>query len=177
MIDKNIRAIVISMLKIITFIFLLFPLLAQPSEESSEDYPEAHVIDQLLRGEKPEGIVFLVMEYDIEALGWVLPRVLHYTKELKGKWPGLEIVILSHGDEMFVLQKDYVSAYQNIHHQIEMLVEKHDVLFQVCGSYAQASNISVTNFPRYIDVVPYAPTEIDNYRLLDYKLIHLDHTW
>jgi hypothetical protein len=34
-----------------------------------------------------------------------------------------------------------------------------------------------SEFPDYIDVVPFAPAEIENYRLMEFKIVNLELTW
>ena len=117
------------------------------------------------------------MEQDEDALNWVLPRVLHYTRQLREKWKDLKIIVLSHGAEMLALQTDLTRLYEDLHSRVKQLVSEHDVLFQVCGSYAFLSDIDASAFPSYIDVVPSAPAEIENYRLMGYTMVNLELTW
>jgi intracellular sulfur oxidation DsrE/DsrF family protein len=142
-----------------------------------DDYPEQGLVGDMLAGEKPTGVVFLIMEYDEEALEWVVPRVTHYVKQLRAQWPEFTIVILSHGDEMFALQSQFDKLYAPIHEGIKQLVNDYGVVFQVCGSHAYHSDIDVSAFPSYVDVVPFAPAEIENYRHLEYHMINLELTW
>jgi len=156
-------------------LLLVVPCDAQ--EPSYKDFPEQSEIDDIRTAEKPEGVLFLVMEQDEEAFNWVLPRVIHYTQQLRDKWKDLTIVVLSHGEEMFALRAEYRPLYEKMHQDVLMLVSKHEVLFQVCGSYANFSNVAPSEFPDYIDVVPFAPAEIENYRLMEFKIINLELTW
>ena len=161
----------------ILFFFLLFCVQCSAQESPDEHFPEQSEIDAIYNGTQPEGIVFLVMEQDEEALYWVLPRVTRYTQQLREKWNDLTIVILSHGDEMFALTKELKGLHEKLHQSMRELVLDHDVLFQVCGSYAFFSDIDVSDFPDYIDVVPSAPAEIENYRQMEFKMINLELTW
>jgi len=156
-------------------LLLVVPCKAQ--EPPYEGFPEQSEIDNIRIAEKPEGVLFLVMEQDEEAFNWVLPRVIHYTQQLRDKWKDLSIVVLSHGEEMFALRAEYRPLYEQMHQDVLMLVSKHDVLFQVCGSYANFSDVAPSEFPDYIDVVPFAPAEIENYRLMEFKIINLELTW
>jgi len=156
-------------------LLLVVPCAAE--ELSYESFPEQSEIDNIRTAEKPEGVLFLVMEQDEDAFNWVLPRVVHYTQQLRDKWKDLSIVVLSHGEEMFALRVEYRPLYEQMHQDVLMLVSNHDVLFQVCGSYANFSDVSPSEFPDYIDVVPFAPAEIENYRLMEFKIINLELTW
>lgn len=157
------------------YLLLIAPCYAE--ESHYESFPEQSEIDNIRAAEKPEGVLFLVMEQDEDAFNWVLPRVIHYTQQLRDKWNDLTIVVLSHGEEMFALRDEYRPLYEAMHQDVLMLVSKYDVLFQVCGSYANFSNVAPSEFPDYIDVIPFAPAEIENYRLMEFKIINLELTW
>ena len=157
------------------FLILSFHCLAQELPENN--YPEQSEIDEIRTSEKPEGILFLVMEQDEDAFQWVLPRVTHYTRQLREKWKDLAVVVLSHGEEMFALTSEYRALYGKLHQDVLTLVSEYDVLFQVCGSYAHYSDVAPSEFPDYVDVVPFAPAEIENYRQLEFKIINLELTW
>ena len=158
-------------------LFLILVLPCAAKETSAEEFPEQSEIDKIRTDHKPEGILFLVMEQDQEAFQWVLPRVIHYTRQLREKWSDLTIVMLSHGEEMFALRTEYRPLYEKLHQDVLTLVSEYDVLFQVCGSYASFSNVVPSEFPDYIDVVPFAPAEIENYRLMEFKIVNLELTW
>ncbi len=158
-------------------LFLVSGVHCLATETAWEPFPEQSQIEEISRADQLEGVVFLVMEQDEEALNWVLPRVLHYTRQLREKWKKLNIVVLSHGDEMFALQTELKGLHEGLHSLAEQLVSEHDIQIQVCGSYAFFSDISASAFPNYIDVVPSAPAEIENYRLMGFKMVNLELTW
>ncbi len=156
-------------------LILSFPCFAQ--EPPDKGFPEQSEIDEIRTSEKPEGVLFLVMEQDEDAFQWVLPRVTHYTRQLREKWKDLAVVVLSHGEEMFALTSEYRALYGKLHQDVLTLVSEYDVLFQVCGSYAHYADVAPSEFPDYVDVVPFAPAEIENYRQLEFKIINLELTW
>lgn len=139
--------------------------------------PEQSIIDRILAGQQPQGVLLLVMEDDEEALRWVLPRVVAYTRQLRARWPELPIVLLSHGDEMFSLVSAARNLYPEIHAAARRLVSEHRVHFQLCGAFAAMSEIAASDFPEYLDVIPSAPAEIENYRLLEFAIVNLELTW
>ena len=161
---------------IIFFIFFNPPVFAH-EKPLADPFPEQSEINQFLAKEEPEGIVFLVMEHDEEALYWVLPRVTRYAQQLREKWSDLPIIILSHGDEMLSLVDEFKSLNEELHLSIKALARDYDVTFQVCGSYASFSDVDESEFPAHIDVVPSAPAEITNYRQMEYQFISLELIW
>jgi len=118
---------------------LLFVGLAPADKE--EVLPEQEEIDEILLGEEPEGVLFTVMEQDEEALQWVLPRILHYTRQLRGEWQGLHIAVVSHGDEMLGLLTVHNGLYPDVHQNLRLLVDRYGVAFHVCGSFAAQSDV------------------------------------
>lgn len=147
------------------------------NEEADQLRPEQSIVDDILAGEQPEGVVFLVMEDDEEALRWVMPRVMTYTLQLRGHWPRLPIILLSHGEEMFSLLDSAKSLYPDIHLEARKLVAEYQVHFQLCGSFAAMSDFTATDFADFLDVVPSAPAEIETYRLMDFDIVNLELTW
>ena len=180
--SQSIINTLIDSLKLLGYSILLLIMLYSSQCLSQEEvladpFPEQSEIDKILLGEEPEGLVFLVMEHDEEALYWVLPRVTRYAQQLREKWDDFPIVVLSHGDEMFSLVDELVSLNDKLHQSIKDLARNYDVVFQVCGSYAFFSDIDASEFPAHSDVVPSAPAEITNYRQMEYKFISLDLIW
>jgi intracellular sulfur oxidation DsrE/DsrF family protein len=140
-------------------------------------FPEQDEINRLLLGDKPEGVLFLVMEQDEEALKWVLPRILHYSAQLRAAWQGVPIAVLSHGDEMMGLLTEYAPLYPQMHAQVRRLINEFDASFHVCGTYAAMSDIAPSEFPDYVDVAPFGPAEIQNYRLMEFNVVSVELTW
>jgi intracellular sulfur oxidation DsrE/DsrF family protein len=164
------------------WIFFFLLLLANSWERlaySEEDdlFPEQESISAIVAGERPEGILFLVMEQDDEALKWVLPRILRYTAQLRAVWRELPIAVLSHGDEMFGLISELEGLYPDIHGNVLQLLHEYGVAFHVCGTYAAMSDVSASEFPDYVDVVPFGPAQIENYRELGFDIVSVELTW
>ena len=159
-------------------LFFAFATIIHAEETRSPSmFPEQDEINHILSGSMPEGVLFLVMEHDEEALLWVLPRVIHYTGQLREKWSELSVVLLSHGDEMFALMSESGTLYPEIVEMAEKLVTQHKVLFNVCGAFASQEGVSGSEFQNFVDVVPFAPAEIENYRNLEFKVINIEQTW
>ncbi|MGA7982759.1 MAG: DsrE family protein [Chromatiaceae bacterium] len=125
----------------------------------------------------PVGVLFNVLEYDEDALGWMVPRIEHYVALLRKRYPELSIVIVSHGDEMFALQSSEEAQYGDVHQRVRRLAEELDVTFHVCGTYARVNGVDASEFPQYIDVVPLATTQISDYRELGYRVVTTELSW
>jgi intracellular sulfur oxidation DsrE/DsrF family protein len=147
------------------------------AEHSDDEFPELQEINRILKAGQPDGIVFLVMDYDVEAYLWVLPRLQHYVRIMREVWPQIHLVILSHGDEIISLLEKNEPEYRSFHDNIRRLIATYDVDFQVCGAYAALSGIDESEFADFVDVVPSAPSQIKDYRQMDYKIVSLEQIW
>ncbi len=158
------------------FIFSML-LMGVSHSETEEVLPEQEEIDLVVIGEEPTGVLFVVMEQDEEALQWVLPRILHYTRQLKGVWKDLPIAVVSHGEEMFGLLAELSGLYPHVHKNLQLLVNQYGVAFHICGSFASMSDVAASEFPDYVDVVPFGPAQIADYRQLGFVLVSVELTW
>ena len=70
----------------------------------------------------------------------------------------------------------YSKQYPENHRIARELVTRKDELFEVYGTNVRSLNITPSAFPDNIDVVPYAPAEIENYRELEYEIVNLEQT-
>jgi|GEM_PF-1148290 len=145
--------------------------------KGDDEFPELQEIHRILTAEEPDGVVFLVMDYDVEAYLWVLPRLQRYVRMMREEWPEVHLIILSHGDEIISLLEKNETKYRSFHENIQRLITTYDVDFQVCGAYAALSGIDQSEFANFVDVVPSAPSQIKDYRQLDYKIVSLEQLW
>lgn len=135
------------------------------------DHP---LITQLLAQEKaPPGVVFEIVTGDPQALRWAIPEVSSYAKRLRERFPKLDIAVVTHGQEMFALQKDKRASTPKVHAEIEQLVKEQQIPVHVCETYAGWRGIGAEAFPDYINVAPTGPAQIKNYMALDYVLIKI----
>lgn len=142
------------------------------------EYPEAQEIEKIVAaGSPPAGVLFNVLEYEEDALEWIVPRLEHYVARLRQRFQDLEIVIVSHGEEIFALRDEEKWLYKDVHKRIQRLSEQLDVTFHVCGAYARANGIDESEFPQYVDVVPLATTQIKDYQELGYRVITTELSW
>ena len=132
-------------------------------------------IDELLLlGEAPTGVVFEIVSGDINRLKLALPKTQKYIKQLREKFPGLEIAIVTHGNEQFALKQSNNKKFKKVHSLTQQLVNEDHVPLHVCGTYASWKNISAEEFPDYVDVTAAGPATINDYVSLGYILVKLD---
>lgn len=131
------------------------------------------VEDILSQKEAPAGIVFEIVTGAANSLEWALPEVQNYIKELRARFPKLEVAIVTHGNEQFALKTDKKKKYKKVHSLTQQLVQKDHVPIHVCGTYASWKNVSEEEFPEYVDVAAAGPATINDYISLGYTLIKI----
>ena len=128
-------------------------------------------VDQLLsRDEAPVGVVFEIIA-DEDGLDWAVPAINDHVRQLRARWPGLEVAVVSHGREQFALMASDAVAYPKVHAGVRELVEEHAVPVHVCGTHAGWYGVQPEDFPAYVDVAPAGPAQINDYQALGFELV------
>lgn len=135
--------------------------------------PGKQIEEILSLKEAPAGIVFEIVTGESNSLEWALPETQNYIKELRTRFPDLDIAIVTHGDEQFALKATNNKKYKKVHSLTQQLVQKDQVPLHVCGTYASWKNVSEEEFPEYVDVAAAGPATINDYIALGYILIKL----
>lgn len=147
-----------------------------PASLDHVELPERYDVEFMISRDRPEGVVFHIYEQEEDALEWVLPRIVLYTRWIHEVWPEIPVAVVTHGSEMLALASAETETYPQVHKYAQELAES-DVMIHVCGTFSQTMGLSVEDFPRYIDVVPFGPAQIEDYRYLGYKVIDVELTW
>lgn len=159
-------------------LFLSIALSLACANERPREFPEFDEIMAIIHADSPpEGVVFTVYEYEEDALEWVIPRLSYYIDLLRGHFRELPIAVVSHGDEIFSLTLEQRSIYKGLHAEIQKLVNRQSIEFHICGSYAAYNGLTEQDFPDYIDVVPFGPSQIKDYERVGYRMVELGLTW
>lgn len=153
----------------IIFIFSTL-LILQPA--SAFD-PNEQVEEILTLKEAPAGIVFEIVTGESNSLQWALPETQNYIKELRSRFPKLDIAIVTHGNEQFALKANNNKKYKKVHSLTQQLVQKDNIPLHVCGTYAGWKGLSEEDFPDYVDVAAAGPATINDYIALGYILIKI----
>lgn len=149
-----------------TFLTLLLTLpgsaLAQPQ------------IEALLSQEAaPAGVVFEILEEDEDALDWALPLAAQTAERLRGRFPELPIIVVTHGSEQFgLLGSGIEEPPAGIHGKARDLVSSR-IDLHVCGAHASWYGHDAEDFPAYVDVAASGPALINDYRALGFEIVRL----
>lgn len=157
-------------LAIITFIFSSLFL----SQISFASNPNEQVEEILQLKEAPAGIIFEIVTGESNSLAWALPETKNYIKELRARFPKLEIAIVTHGNEQFALKTSNDKKYKKVHSLTQQLVQTDNIPLHVCGTYAGWKGLTEEDFPEYVDVAAAGPATINDYISLGYTLIKIE---
>jgi intracellular sulfur oxidation DsrE/DsrF family protein len=113
-------------------------------------------------------VVFEIVDRDPRALEVALPWVRQASQQLKTRFPDLPMALVTHGQEMFVLQSGARESNAAIHELAESLSRDDGIPVHVCETYANRRALAAEDFPAYIDVAPEGPAQVRNYEALDY---------
>lgn len=150
----------------LAFLFSFFTLPAQAGDHAA--------VDRLLAQEQaPPGVVFEVVTGDERALEWAVPRIADHARRLRARFPDVDIVIVSHGREMFALRRSGRAGAPAVHGGIERLVREQAVTVHVCGTYAAWRGVPEEAFPEYVNVAPEGPAQFKAYEALGYMRVRL----
>ena len=126
----------------------------------------------LTQDQAPPGVIFEIITGDADGLNGAVPQVADYAHRLRERFPKLEIAVVTHGQEMFALQKDQRASAPEVHAEIERLAQQHIPVY-VCASYASWRGVGAEAFPAYVKVAPAGPTQVKTYMELGYVLIKI----
>ncbi|MCB1801973.1 MAG: DsrE family protein [Gammaproteobacteria bacterium] len=130
-------------------------------------------LERLLAADQaPDGVVIEIVEGETAALEWALPRVREIATRLRARFPGLPIVVVSHGQEQFGLLKSEREPLAPIHAQAKSLIDD-DIGLHVCGAHAGWYGHTEADFADFVDVSPSGPAQINDYVALGYTRIRL----
>ncbi|MDH5368912.1 MAG: DsrE family protein [Gammaproteobacteria bacterium] len=157
------------MKKIYFPLVLVFSLLLTACELSGEDG-----LKQILSSEQaPAGVVFDVATADKEGLNWVVPMVKSYSRQLRNKFPGVKLALVSHGAEQFQLTQSNIQRYINVHRKVKGLIDKEEIQFHICAYNASQSGVKRSAFVTYVDLVDRGPEQISKYQQQGYVVLSL----
>jgi len=130
-------------------------------------------LEELLAlSEEPAGVVIELIEGDEADILDLVPQVQDIAKQLRARFPGISIAVVSHGTEQFALTRKNQQKFAKAHTGIKQIVSD-DIDFHVCGTHASWFNVDPEDYPDYIDVTPAGPAQINDYVKLGYRLLKL----
>lgn len=121
----------------------------------------------------PVGVVFEVASGDEQGMKWVVPVVQSYSRQLKKKFPGIKLALVSHGKEQFQFTRSNIERYAYAHKQVKKLVTEEGMKFHICATYAASSGVKPGEFVEYVNVADRAPEQVKKYQEQGYIVLFL----
>lgn len=154
-------------------ILLLMLVLTGQSHANTDQYSNSSVNALINANIEPEGVVFELVEYKVDAWDWVAPKIKQLTEQLKRKYPNLDIAIISHGNEQFQLTRKNLAKNQNTAFLLNNL-SKQGVGIHVCGVNSSWNGVSEDEYMDIVDVAVSGPAKLNDYINLGYVPIMLE---
>jgi intracellular sulfur oxidation DsrE/DsrF family protein len=131
-------------------------------------------LEQLLAGsQQPEGVVFEIMVWEDDSWAWAAPMLKGYVERLRHKYSGLDIVLISHGAELFDLTH---RAGLESRPEIRQLADLEDggVEIYVDGEYARWKRLEQRDFLEFVEIAASGSAQLTDYVELGYAPIKLE---
>ena len=150
---------------LLLLVFVLLPATGVQAADST-------TVETLLASDTPpDGVVFEIATADGDALEWAIPIVRRDAARLRKQFPGLDIAVVTHGEEQFGLQKQGKNAVPALQSMARSLVEDDGIELHVCGTFAGWRGLSEEDFPDFIDVAAEGPAQVNMYKELGYVVV------
>jgi hypothetical protein len=114
--------------------------------------------------ETPVGVVFDVYSSDDATLQWALPEIQQHVKDLRDKFPGIRLAIVSHGLEELSLMKQYDQDYPDVHVAGKELTKAGDIPLHVDGQFAIAHGVAANQFLEFVTVSDSGQQQVETYK-------------
>ncbi len=155
-----------------TLLFSLFALfLLIPVSSYAE---KGKTLEDILKlKNQPPGVIIEIVTDDGANLDWALPRAEEYIQQLREKFPGLPLAIVTHGPEQFALTENNRQENKEIHQLVKSLGAD-DIPVHVCETFAGWRGLAAEDFPDYVNVAAAGPAQVNDYIAIGYELIIID---
>lgn len=128
-------------------------------------------VDELLKADHPpSGVVFEIIEGDGSDLRWAFTQIRSYSKQLRQRFPEVELAVVSHGAEQFGLLSKNAEALPQVHAMARSL-DSSGIDVHVCAVHASWRDNVPEDFPDYIDVADTGPAQVRRYADLGYAVV------
>lgn len=150
--------------------FLLGCALLIATTTVAADTASVTVATLIARSTPPTGVIFEVVSRDADALRWALPQIRRDTARLRARFPGIDIAVVTHGNEQFALTRAREAENATLHADVRALAAN-DVPVHVCETYAARRQLAPEDFPSHVQVTAAGPVQVKNYMALGYERV------
>lgn len=118
----------------------------------------------------PPGLVFEVIEENPAKLPVAIKIVQNRITRLRKQFPDMEFAVVSHGPELFALEKKQAKKFKQLHDNV-IQMKNSDIPVHVCETFAGWHAKSAHDFPDYVNVSATGPAQINDYIKLGYMKV------
>ncbi|MDJ0778520.1 MAG: DsrE family protein [Gammaproteobacteria bacterium] len=133
----------------------------------------ARVAELLAAPQAPDGVVFEIMQWEDRSWDWAVPLLDRHVADLRARFPGLDVALVSHGAELFELTRAAGLAETAALRQLAEL-HRAGVRLHVCGEYASWKQLGQDDFLSFVDVAPSGSAQLADYVRLGFVPIRLE---
>lgn len=152
---------------------LVAGLLLSSAQLQAEDYP-ATTLQQLLQARQaPDGVVFEITAWEDNSWDWAAPLLRRHVDQLREKYPGIDIVLISQGAELFDLARRAALQETPALQQLARLSEE-GVNIYISGDYARWKRLGDKDFVDFVDVAESGSALLDDYIELGFIPVKLE---
>lgn len=126
----------------------------------------AATLEQVLSGARPPGVVIEVVGRD-DGLRKGVPLLRDVIGQIRKRFPGIDIALVSHGREQFALLEG-AEEFTDIQRSMRELIADTQVNVHVCGAHAERAGRSAEDFVSFVNVAAHGPIQIRDYEALGY---------
>jgi len=152
---------------------LVAGLLLSSAQLQAEDSQNAALQQLLLERQAPDGVVFEIMAWEDRTWDWAAPLLRRYVDQLREKYPGLDIVLISQGAELFDLARRAALRETPALRQLAALGEE-GVNIYISGDYAKWKRLGEKDFVDFVDVAESGSALLEDYIELGFVPIKLE---
>ena len=153
--------------------FLIFAFTVNLPILWAEDYQLAEVKALIAANVEPDGVVFELMTWEDDSWDWAAPMLQNATRQLREKYPGIDIALISHGNELFDLALQENNQSQPSIQTLQNLSNE-EVDIHICGTFASYKHLGTKDFLPFVDVSPSGPAQLNDYIRLGFTHIVLE---
>ena len=147
--------------------------LGMPVLLSADSYHNAEVTRLLNDDRAPDGVVFELISWDDKTWTWAAPMLSDLRRQLRQKFPDIDVVVVSHGGEQFQLTHERQQEQPQAISQLASLSED-GMNVHVCGTHSSWQDVPESAYLKFVDVSPSGPAQINDYIKLGYHHVVLN---
>lgn len=152
---------------------LVAGLLLSNAQLQAADFQNAALQQLLLARQAPDGVVFEITAWKDNSWDWAAPLLRRYVDQLREKYPGLDIVLISQGAELFDLARRAKLQETPALRQLARLSEE-GVSIYISGDYAKWKRLGEKDFVDFVDVAESGGALLEDYIELGFEPIKLE---